>query len=166
MISNAHGMHHKCKAYGLLALRLSAGIIFVIHGYGKLFGNMPGMDAFTGMVGKIGFPFPAFFAYVAALTEFVGGLLLIAGVGTQIVSVLLAIVMLVAWGMVKKFALPAGDADFALLAMMISLFCTGPGRFSVRGMMKKDGMTGCDCEMDKCPCADGKPVGKMEDKKM
>lgn len=165
-MNNAHGMHHKCKAYGLLALRLAAGIIFVMHGYGKLFGNMPGMDAFTGMVGKMGFPLPGFFAYVAALTEFVGGLLLIAGVGTQIVSVLLAIVMLVAWGMVKKFALPAGDADFALLAIVVSLFCMGPGRFSVRGMMKKGGMMGCGCEMGKCQCEEGKSEGKMEEKKM
>lgn len=128
-----------CKNWGLLALRLAAGIIFVLHGYGKLFGDAPGMEMFTGMVDKLGFPAAGLFAYLAALAEFVGGIALIVGVGVEVASIFLIVVMLVAFFMVKKAALPAGDVDLALLSIVIALMTMGPGKFSVAGMMKKDG---------------------------
>lgn len=127
-----------CKNWGLLILRVVAGIIFVLHGYGKLFGNAPGMEMFTGMIGKMGFPAAGLFAYLAALSEFLGGIALILGVGVEFASVLLAIVMLVAFFGVKKASLPAGDVDLALLAIAISLITMGAGSFSVPGMMKKN----------------------------
>ena len=42
------------KDWALLALRVALGVIFVFHGYGKLWGA-PGIEAFTGMIDKIGF---------------------------------------------------------------------------------------------------------------
>ncbi len=123
--------HRNCKAIGLLVLRLAAGAIFIYHGYGKLFGDAPGMEAFTGMIANMGFPAPAFFAWCAALTEFFGGIALVLGVATPVVSSLLAIVMLVAFIGVKNSMLPAGDADLALLAIAVSLIAMGPGSWSV-----------------------------------
>lgn len=129
----------KCLDCALLVLRLAAGVIFVLHGYGKLFGGNPGMTAFTGMINGLGFPAPALFAYLAALTEFLGGIALILGVFVPPAAALLVIVMLVAWGAVKKFALPAGDPDFALLAISVALFMTGAGRHTVMSLFgKKD----------------------------
>ena len=127
----------KCTDCALLVIRLAAGVIFVIHGYGKLFGTAPGMTAFTGMVEKLGFPAPGLFAYLAALTEFLGGIALILGVFVPPAAALLAIVMLVAWGAVKKFALPAGDADLSLLAISIALFMTGAGKHTIMSLMGK-----------------------------
>lgn len=144
-----------CIDCALLVLRLALGIIFVIHGYGKLFGNAPGMEAFTGMVAGLGFPAPALFAYIAALTEFLGGIAMILGIFTKPASVLLAIVMLVAWGGVKKFNLPKGDADFALLAMAVAIYLAGPGCYTIRrwmkggskeGMMKSEACEHCSCD--------------------
>ena len=128
----------KHKSVGLLVLRLAAGIIFVMHGYGKLFGNAPGMTAFTGMVDKIGFPMPAFFAYLGALVEFLGGIALILGVWVPVASALLFVFMLVAFFGVKKASFPAADVDFALLAIAFSMLFTGPGRYTVMGMTKKE----------------------------
>ena len=127
-----------CKNWGLLILRVVAGVIFVLHGYGKLFGNAPGMEMFTGMVSKLGFPAAGLFAYLAALSEFVGGIALILGVCVETASIFLAIVMLVAFFGVKKASLPAGDVDLALLAIALSLIPLGAGAFSVSGMMKKN----------------------------
>lgn len=129
-------MAHKSKA--LLVLRLAAGIIFVMHGWDKLTPGGIEITGFADMLTKIGWPVaPLFFAWVVALTEFVGGLALILGIFTRPAGVLLSIVMLVAWGMAKKFGLPAGDADFALLAISIALAMVGPGSYSVASMMMK-----------------------------
>src|SRR5260221_10270001 len=86
----------------LLVLRVTVGIIFILHGYSKVFGT-PGMVGFTGMVAKIGFPMPVFFAYCAALAEFVGGIAILLGVFTSIFTVLVSINMLVVLIMLKKF---------------------------------------------------------------
>lgn len=127
----------KCTKWGLLALRIAAGVIFIFHGYGKLFGDSPGMTGFTMMVGKIGFPLPAFFAYVAALAEFVGGIAMLLGAWTRAAAAFVGVNMLVAIILVKKFALPAIDPDLTLLAISVALICMGPGEYSVSAMMKK-----------------------------
>lgn len=142
---------HNRKSWALLILRIAIGVIFIVHGYGKLFGNMPGMTAFTGMVAGLGFPMPAFFAYCAALSEFLGGIALLLGIWTRVFSVLIMIVMVVALMGVKKFALPQGDPDVALLAIAIAIHLMGPGRFSLAAKMgmKKECAGGvCAPQMD------------------
>lgn len=128
--------HHNCGDWALLALRIAAGVIFIYHGWGKLFGDAPGMAAFTGMVAAIGFPAPALFAYAAALSEFLGGIALLLGTWTRLFSVLIGIVMLVAFAVVKKFSLPLGDVDLALLAIAVALYLLGPGIYSISHRMK------------------------------
>lgn len=142
---------------GLLALRIGIGVIFIMHGYGKLFGGAPGMDAFTGMVGGLGFPLPALFAYAAALTEFVGGIAILLGLFTSVAAVLGAIVMLVALFMVKKFSFPAADIDFMLLASLVTLFCLGAGRYSLAAAFNMKGANGCSGDAG---CCDAPATGK------
>lgn len=126
-------------SYALLALRIAAGAIFIFHGYGKLFGGAPGMEVFTAMVARIGFPLPAVFAYAAAFSEFFGGLALVLGIFTRVASVFTGIVMLVALVGVKQFKLPMADADLALLAISFALFLVGPGRYTAFECAKKNG---------------------------
>lgn len=137
MLSKTDGMMGKdMQDKALLVLRIVAGIVFVLHGWGKLTGN-PSIEMFAGMVGGLGFPMPMFFAWVVALTEFVGGLALILGILVRPAAILLSIVMLVALFMVKKMAFPAADVDLVLLGVSVALALTGPGRFSVASMMMK-----------------------------
>ena len=131
----------KCRSWGLLVLRTVAGIIFVLHGYGKLTGN-PSLELFSGMVAGIGFPAPMFFAWVVALTELLGGIALLLGIFVKPATFLLGIVMIIAFTAIKKFQLPMGDPDLALLGVVIALYSMGPGRFSIEAhMCKKDDKT-------------------------
>ncbi len=144
------------KDWALLALRVALGVIFVFHGYGKLWGA-PGIEAFTGMIDKIGFPAPALFAYLAALSEFVGGIALLAGIGTTIASGLLVVVMLVAILAVHGIKFPGIDAPLSLLAMSLAVLLMGPGRYSLAAMMCK----GCEdggrcCNKDDAKMMSGK----------
>lgn len=90
------------------------------------------------MVARLGFPLPVFWAYLVAILEFFGGIGLILGLFVKKISFLLIFDMLVAWGMAKKFALPMGDPDLALLGISIALTLMGAGKFSVMAMMKKN----------------------------
>jgi len=123
----------------LLIVRLAAGLIFVMHGYGKLWGGNPGMEGFTGFVASIGFPMPAFFAYCAALSEVVGGLLVMLGAWTRIAAIFPGIVIAVAFFAVKGGNLPKGDLEFLLLAVMVALALGGGGNMTVMKWLKKGG---------------------------
>lgn len=136
------------KDWGLLILRIAIGVIFILHGYGKLFGDQPGMDGFIQMVAGLGFPAPVLFAYLSALTEFVGGIAVLLGVFTQLFGVLIAINMFVAFTQVKMSSLPKGDVEFALMCIALAVALMGAGKFSIMGMMGKETcMDGC-CGMD------------------
>ncbi len=75
----------KLKPLALLLLRLGLGLIFVYHGYPKLFTHMrETVEAFPRM------GFPSYFAYIAGIVEFFGGWLLVLGLFTRIAALLLA----------------------------------------------------------------------------
>ena len=81
----------KLKPLALLLLRLGLGVIFVFHGYPKLFTHThETMQGFSHM------GFPAYFAYIAGIIEFFGGCLLIVGLFTRVAGLLLAGEMAVA----------------------------------------------------------------------
>jgi len=124
----------KLQSCGLTVLRVVVGIVFVVHGYQKLFKF--GFHGVAGMFGHMGIPLPAFFAVVVTLVEFVGGILLIAGIAVRISSALLAIDMMVA---LFKVHLPHGffspngvELPLTLLAALICLMLAGGGSLSFR----------------------------------
>lgn len=128
---------NKKQDIALLVLRVAAGVIFVLHGYGKLFGGQPGMEGFTKMVMGIGFPMPVFFAYAAALSEFLGGIALILGIFPRVATFFLGCVMLVTLIAVKKGQLPKADSDLALLAIVVSIALHGAGRYTLGTLLRK-----------------------------
>ncbi|HTK05409.1 MAG TPA: DoxX family protein [Candidatus Eisenbacteria bacterium] len=128
---------NKKQDIALLVLRLAAGVIFVLHGYGKLFGGNPGMEGFTKMVTGLGFPLPVVFAYAAALSEFLGGIALILGIFPRAATFFLGCVMLVALIAVKKGQLPKADPDLALLAIVVAIALHGAGRYSLGMFLRK-----------------------------
>lgn len=145
----------KCTDWALFLLRLVVGIVFVYHGYGKLFGMAPGMEGFTMMVGKMGLPVAGFFAYVVAIGEFVGGLAMLAGVYTKYAGYFLAFIMAVVVVFVKKFAYPMIELDLTLLAMSLAIAWMGPGSMVVMKNAPGDSSNCCNSK-DGCKmCAPG-----------
>lgn len=81
--------------FGLTVLRAVLGIIFMAHGWDKLFG-LDGMPGLAGMLGAMGFPAPGALAWAVVLVEFLGGLLLLVGWLTRWTAVVLLLEMLIA----------------------------------------------------------------------
>src|SRR5437879_12757162 len=88
------GESMKLQSCGLTVLRVVVGIVFLMHGYQKLF-HMH-IHGVAGFFGHLGIPLPLVTAFVVTMLEFGGGSLLIAAVAVGILAPLLAIDMLVA----------------------------------------------------------------------
>lgn len=145
-------MSSKCADWALLLLRLVLGVVFIYHGYGKLFGPMPGIEGFTGMLTQMSVPLPMFFAYVVGLVEFLGGIAMILGLFTKYAGYLLAFVMAVAIVWYKKFAYPSIELELSLFSMALAVATLGPGVMTVlgaKGLSAKYGNCGCS----ECSCS-------------
>ena len=124
---------------GLAVLRVIIGIVFIAHGGQKLF--VVGLDGVTTGFAGMGIPLPGLTAPLVALTEFLGGLALVAGLLTRLAAVGLAITMLGATVMVHLaagFFLPNGyEFSFALMGAAIALALTGAGAYSLDALLAR-----------------------------
>ncbi|HEU4797706.1 MAG TPA: DoxX family protein [bacterium] len=129
---------------GLLILRVALGITFIPHGWMKLNPNGPmkGPAGFGGFLKQMGVPVPGFLAWVVALLETVGAVLLIAGLGTRVLALGFVIDMIVAIILVKRRMQKVGFMDqkggwefeFALMAQALALIFTGAGSIALDRM--------------------------------
>jgi putative oxidoreductase len=122
------------QPFGALLLRLMLGVIMVAHGYSKIIPR-GALYNFTHFVATLGMP--SWLGYVAAFTEFFGGMLLIVGLLTRIAALGLAIDMAVAilkvhlhGGLTGHGGKPGFEFPLALLSMALMLLFSGPGRFA------------------------------------
>lgn len=128
------------KNYDLafLLLRIGVGLIFLLAGWGKL----TGIEGTAGFFGSIGIPLPGLMAWVVALVEFIGGLLLIVGAYIRIPAILLVIIMVVAILTTKLGeGWNAARLDVLLLLASLALFYTGAGKYSVDAKLGGGGDT-------------------------
>ncbi|MGM0589199.1 MAG: DoxX family protein [Bacteroidota bacterium] len=119
------------RKYVPLVLRIGLAAVFIVHGWGKL----TGIEGTAGFFGNVGIPLPSVMAWVVALVEFVGGILLLVGFQTRIAAALIAIVMIVAMITVKfaKGFSGGWEFDFVLFLMAVSLMFSGGGAASIDG---------------------------------
>lgn len=119
----------KLTPVALLVLRLGLGLIFIYHGYPKLFTHSrEAVQEFAHM------GFPGYFAYVAGVVEFFGGALVAMGLFTRPAALLLTTEMAVAIWKVHlpqgtlltvqnyQFPLACGVGAFALAALGGGIF--------------------------------------------
>ncbi len=116
----------------LLALRLFFGWQFFLTGKGKL-GDLEKPTAFFR---DLGIPLPHFNAILAGSTECIGGLLLLVGLATRVVSVPLTVLLCVAYATADREALFDSDkflssAPLPFLMAVLVVFVFGPGAFSL-----------------------------------
>ena len=124
----------RSAAYGLLLLRVVAGVIFIAHGYLKAF--KMGMGGTVGMMTHLGLPSPTLAAYFSILAELLGGTALILGIFTLPFGIALTIDMLGAIWFAKRggglFAPKGFELELLLLASALCVALTGPGAISLR----------------------------------
>ncbi len=118
----------------LLLLRIGVGIVFIYAGWGKL----TGIEGVQGFFGSLGIPMAGLMAWVVAIVEFVGGIMVLAGAFIRIPAILLAIIMIVAIITTKiGEPFPAYRVDLLLLLMSSALALMGPGSYSVDDLLPK-----------------------------
>jgi putative oxidoreductase len=125
--------------WALLIIRLALATVFIAHGGQKVFGwfGGKGLDATVAGFGKMGIPAPL--AYVAAFTEFCGGVAMLVGLLSRIAGIGLSITMIVAVAMVhwkNGFFLdgptgPGFEYNLALFALSLAIVIAGPGRIAL-----------------------------------
>jgi putative oxidoreductase len=127
-------MKNNLDDVGKLVLRLTLGILILLHGIAKI---RHGITPIEGMVTGMGMP--AFFAYGAYVGEVLGPLLLIVGFYARIGAALIAVNMLFAFALAHAAQLTSLNEQGAwalelqgmFLFTAIALVLMGPGRFSV-----------------------------------
>lgn len=137
LISRLSAFEH----FGLLLLRLGGGLFLaLLHGWGKVRGLWAHLVfgeewGFPNTVAWLGFPFPLFFAAIVAVVEFIGGLMLAAGVYTRYVAFFISVNMAVA---VYRHLISDMRYELAALFLLIALYFLfrGAGRYSVDRFLK------------------------------
>jgi putative oxidoreductase len=120
--------------YAALILRFSSGALFVAHGLMKVFVfTLPGTVGFFESLGL-----PGFLAYLTIIAEVGGGLALILGVATRLVSLALIPVLLGAtWvhsGNGWVFSSPNGGWEFPLFWAIVqaAIALLGSGAWALK----------------------------------
>ena len=116
--------------WGITAVRVAMGIIFIVSGWAKMtngFGNVAGAFA------RMGIPAPGVAGPFIAFLELFGGLALLVGLFGRWLGLVFAIEFVVA-AFYVKFPVQgwnAGRIDLMLLAGAILLFLAGPGKAAI-----------------------------------
>ncbi|HEY9899870.1 MAG TPA: DoxX family protein [Pantanalinema sp.] len=128
---------------GWLIVRVTFGLLLMTHGYAKLFGATPDggrmIEGFAkGAVEPLGFPVPLFFAYMAALAEFAGGLFVALGLFTPVAALFAAFTMAIAvWHhMGQGDPLKVFELGLIYLAISLGAMLIGGGRYSLDRILR------------------------------
>ena len=120
----------------LLILRVGIGLMFILHGYPKIIG---GMEKWTGLgsygMGSLGIHiFPAFWGFMAAFSEFIGGIMILLGLYIRCFSILLFISMIVATctHLVGGEGIMGASHAIESAIVFLCLFFSGAGYYSIK----------------------------------
>jgi putative oxidoreductase len=126
----------------LLVIRGWWGWSFFLTGKGKL----THLEKTTAFFTELNLPLPKLNAIMAGSTECFGGLLLLLGLGSRLVSVPLTFTMIVAYATADKEALQSifsdtdkftGATPFLFLFACVIVFAFGPGKISLDALLAK-----------------------------
>jgi putative oxidoreductase len=125
--------------YALLVLRIFMGVTFVIYATKKI----QGFDKYVALFSdKLDLPLPLLNLYLVIGVEGIGGLLLIAGFFTRIVTIPLMITMVTAFFLINLgngFAASSFgiEVPLAYISVLFVLFSFGAGKYSLDGIVSK-----------------------------
>jgi len=118
----------------LLFIRIGIGVVFIVAGWGKL----TGIEGVQGFFGDVGIPMAGLMAWIVAIVEFFGGIMVLTGLYPRIPALLLVIIMIVAI-LTVKLERGFGDMrlDLLLLLMNAAIFLTGSGKYSIDSLLNQ-----------------------------
>jgi len=123
--------YEKLKPLASLFLRLGLGVIFLYHGYGKVFGEGAALGTAWNSQGM-----SVVLQILVSWGEFLGGIAFLVGFLTPVASLGIIIIMLGAiitvhgkngFGLMQH----GFEYNFALIIMCLALIATGSGPFSM-----------------------------------
>lgn len=128
----------RSRDLALLVLRLAVGVIIGAHGLQKVLGlwGGPGIENFAGFMKQLGFTPPVVWAWIAGLSETIGGVFLVLGVLPRLSAAFVGATMAVAIYKVHwdngLFAANNGfEYPLLILCVCLSLIMAGAGRISL-----------------------------------
>ena len=133
-----------------LLARVAVGLVFLTTGWGKL----QHLDAVGQFFASLGLPAPGFMAALTAVTELVGGALLLVGLASRLAALALTVVMTVAIVTAKLASVDGvvslvGLEEFTYIVVFVWIAVAGPGAASLdqvvgRSLDKAQQTTGGD----------------------
>lgn len=125
---------------GLLVFRVIFGLVFALHGWGKVKNGIAGT---AGWFESIGMKPGKLHAWAAALTEMGAGLLLAFGLLTPFASAAVIAVMIVAGYTVHRdngFMIVKDGWEYTFIVALVAAFIAllGPGEYSVDHLLEID----------------------------
>ncbi len=125
---------------GFLILRFFVGLAFctVFEKFFPRNGIWGPQEWFIQDTASMGFPFPSFFAWIAVLSEFVGGILLMLGLFTRPAALLNVFVTFTATFVYHKGDIGGtGLLSFFFMIMCLCILLFGSGKYSLEYLMTK-----------------------------
>jgi len=129
-------MEGKYNHYAPSVMRLVLGLLFIIPGFQKL----ANPEMIIGMLGNLGFPWPAVFGWILLLSEIVFGASVLMGLKVNytvwplmlILGVANITVHIPAWMNAEPMALISVLLHLLAMASLLSIYFTGSGAFAVK----------------------------------
>lgn len=122
-------------------MRLALGAIMVAHGYHKVFGGLHHHAQFVAGLG-----IPAWLGYVSSFTEFIGGLLILAGFFTRLAALAIFVDLAVAiWkvhfhnGLIGSPDHPGFEFPLAAATIAFALIFFGGGPIAIDHILRGGG---------------------------
>lgn len=142
------------RSLGLLLVRVSTGLVFLLHGWMKVT-NLTNTAAMFAHMG-----FPAWVGYFIAWLEVLGGIALILGIATRFFGLVFGIEMLVATFIIG-FGQSLGGFVLYLALISFAIALTGSGAFSAF-KMECDSCGGFLCNGSDCVAVAGDSAAPVQ----
>ncbi len=132
---------NKYSDAGILFLRIGIGFAFIfVHGWGKIMGGPELWGKIGGSMANMGITFaPVFWGFMASISEFGGGILILLGLFTRPASAFMAFTMLVAFMQHTSKLDPWNRAIYPMemFAVFMALLFIGAGKYSIDALIAK-----------------------------
>lgn len=138
-MNKIHTLIHKLHSTDAASLfiRIAVGVVFIYAGWFKI----QNMEMVVGGFATVGIP--AALAYFVAYAEFISGIAVLIGIFVRYFSILIAIIMVVAFFKVhlaNGFSMANGGYEyvFVLFFSALALLTLGAGKYSLAGFLKRN----------------------------